>query len=226
MATAQFVKIAKLKSKTSQKKDDTNGCISIPSKNQSHLENSIQKSSFVSSLQKKTDDMIPDFTSDTEAVQGKFTVQMDELEEEIQPKMAIQRQELDEEMMQPKMAAQKSETAESSSAGSSGLDRAISNMEGVLNTDFSDVSINPSSEKATEVGALAYTQGNEINFAPGQFSPDSSSGQQLLGHELTHVVQQREGRVQPTGEIAGLPVNDNVSLEKEADVLGRKASGL
>ena len=44
--------------------------------------------------------------------------------------------------------------------------------------------------------ALAYTQGTDIHFAPGQFEPDTSAGQQLLGHELTHVIQQAEGRVQ------------------------------
>nr|DAW02565.1 MAG TPA: protein of unknown function (DUF4157) [Bacteriophage sp.] len=97
-------------------------------------------------------------------------------------------------------------------------------MEASFNTDFSDVRVHPDSAAAPEVGALAYTQGTDIHFAPGQFKPDTAAGQQLLGHELTHVVQQAEGRVQPTTEIGGMPVNDNEGLEHEADVLGAQAA--
>lgn len=97
-------------------------------------------------------------------------------------------------------------------------------MEDSFNTDFSGVRVHPDSSSAPEVGALAYTQGTDIHFAPGQFKPDTSAGQQLLGHELAHVVQQAEGRVQPTTEIGGMPVNDNEALEHEADVLGAKAA--
>lgn len=97
-------------------------------------------------------------------------------------------------------------------------------MENSFGTDFSSVRVHPESSKAPEVGALAYTQGTDIHFAPGQFKPDTSSGQQLLGHELAHVVQQQEGRVQPTTEIAGMSVNDDASLEHEADLLGSKAA--
>ena len=96
-------------------------------------------------------------------------------------------------------------------------------MDSSFNTDFSDVRVHADSGKATQVGALAYTQGSDIHFAPGQFSPESGLGRQLLGHELAHVVQQRQGRVQPTTEVNGMPVNDNVSLEREADIQGRKA---
>lgn len=97
-------------------------------------------------------------------------------------------------------------------------------MEDSFGTDFSSVQVHPDSAKAPEVGALAYTQGTDIHFAPGQFKPETSSGQQLLGHELTHVIQQAEGRVQPTTEVGGMPVNNDVSLEHEADILGAKAA--
>ena len=90
-------------------------------------------------------------------------------------------------------------------------------METVHNADFSDVRIHSDSSKAPAVGALAYTQGSDIHFAPGQFSPNTAAGKSLLGHELTHVVQQREGRVQPTTEVGGMPVNDDISLEKELE---------
>ena len=69
-------------------------------------------------------------------------------------------------------------------------------------------------------------QGSIPHFAPGQFKPDTSAGQQLLGHELTHVIQQAEGRVQPTTEVGGMAVNDDLSLEHEADVMGAKAASV
>ena len=91
--------------------------------------------------------------------------------------------------------------------------------------DLSNVNIHKDSPKAPEVGAVAFAQGNDVHFAPGKFNPESSSGRQLIGHELAHVVQQREGRVQPTGSVNGLPLNDSKSLESEADDMGRKFAG-
>ena len=47
---------------------------------------------------------------------------------------------------------------------------------------------------AQAVNALAYTVGQDIAFAPGQYSPDTSSGRRLLAHELAHVMQNGTGR--------------------------------
>lgn len=143
----------------------------------------------------------------------------------LQAKMAniVQRAEDDEDdLLQGKFEppAQRAEAANETGIPDSVKQR----MEDSFGTDFSGVRVHPESSKAPEVGALAYTQGTDIHFAPGQFKPDTSAGQQLLGHELAHVVQQAEGRVQPTTEIAGMPVNDNESLEREADALGAKAA--
>ena len=104
-------------------------------------------------------------------------------------------------------------------------DEVKTRMESAFNTDFSGVRVHPESSAAPAVGALAYTQGSDIHFAPGQFSPNNSAGQQLLGHELVHVQQQSQGRVQPTTEVNGLQVNDSPVLEEEADRLGSKAAG-
>ena len=89
-------------------------------------------------------------------------------------------------------------------------------MENAFGQDFSNVNIHKDSKSATDVGALAYAQGNDVHFAPGQFKPNTQAGQELIGHELTHVIQQREGRVKPTTQAKGLPVNDDKGLEKEA----------
>lgn len=97
-------------------------------------------------------------------------------------------------------------------------------MSSAIGSDFSNVNIHQDSSKASAVGALAYTQGNDVHFAPGQFKPDTKSGQELIGHELTHVAQQRAGKVQANTSIAGMPVNNEKSLEAEADQMGAKAA--
>ncbi|MBP3966474.1 DUF4157 domain-containing protein [Paenibacillus lignilyticus] len=97
-------------------------------------------------------------------------------------------------------------------------------MEAALQTNMSDVRVHENSSSAREVGALAYTQGSDVHFAPGQFQPDTQEGQELIGHELQHVVQQRKGRIEPTLSVAGMPVNDDPALEQEADDMGKKAA--
>lgn len=91
--------------------------------------------------------------------------------------------------------------------------------------DFSGVNIHQNSQKASELGALAYTQGTDIHFAPNAYDPHSASGKALIGHELYHVKQQSEGRVQPTGSVGGMPLNDDSSLEREADEMGNRLAG-
>jgi len=97
-------------------------------------------------------------------------------------------------------------------------------MEGAFQTDFSNVNIHKNSSKAKDMGAYAFAQGNDIHFAPGQYNPATPKGQELIGHELTHVVQQRSGRVKPTTQAKGLPVNNDTELEREADDMGAKAA--
>jgi Domain of unknown function (DUF4157)/Protein-glutamine gamma-glutamyltransferase len=74
------------------------------------------------------------------------------------------------------------------------LDRASrSFFEPRFRHDFSRVRVHSdahSSASALTLGALAYTSGEHIVFAPGRFEPGTPSGRLLLGHELTHVVQQ------------------------------------
>jgi hypothetical protein len=92
--------------------------------------------------------------------------------------------------------------------------------------DFSDVRIHKDSTNAVRLGALAYTRGNDIHFAPGQYNPDTVEGKRIIRHELGHVVQQRQGVVRPTASLNGLPVNDNPALESEADRVWAAFSGL
>lgn len=111
-----------------------------------------------------------------------------------------------------------SDTTASPETGGSSLS---SQAQEVASEDFSNVQFKES-QTASDIGALAYTQGDTITFAPGQFQPNTQSGRALIGHELTHVKQQRDGRVQPTTQAKGLPVNNDPGLEKEADDIGQQ----
>jgi hypothetical protein len=96
------------------------------------------------------------------------------------------------------------------------------NMERALGADFSDVRVHVGPQ-AERIGAIAFTIGTDIYFAPGRFQPDTVHGRQLLGHELAHVVQQRQGRVRnPMG--VGIAVVQDWALEAEADRLGHRAA--
>ena len=96
-------------------------------------------------------------------------------------------------------------------------------METAFGADFSAVRIHEGPQAAA-VGALAYTQGTDIHFQPGQYDPRSRHGRELLGHELTHVVQQSQGRVHATTQAKGVAINNDSSLEREADEMGARAA--
>ena len=73
-------------------------------------------------------------------------------------------------------------------------------MESRFGYDFSNVRIHNddrSAESADSIHALAYTSGNDIVFNEGAYSPDTTEGQKLLAHELTHVVQQNAAEKSP-----------------------------
>lgn len=88
-------------------------------------------------------------------------------------------------------------------------------IESLSGFSMDDVRVHYNSSKPATVQALAYTQGTDIHVAPGQ--------EKHLPHEAWHVAQQMAGRVSPTTNINGMPVNDNAALEHEADVMGEKA---
>jgi len=94
-------------------------------------------------------------------------------------------------------------------------------MEQSFGTTFDDVRVHEGSQ-AEAVGAQAYAEGSDLHFAPGKYDPESLGGQELLGHELAHVVQQRAGRVEtPQGKDG---INADPSLEAEADAAGACAA--
>lgn len=96
-------------------------------------------------------------------------------------------------------------------------------MEQALGADFSTVQVHVGGA-ASDLGARALTQGEHVHFSAGEYQPHTRTGQEILGHELAHVVQQRQGRVAVTGTMGGLGVNTSSALESEADRLGAQAA--
>ena len=114
------------------------------------------------------------------------------------------------------MANNAAQRAEAPRPNNTGMpDNLKSGIESLSGFSMDDVRVHYNSSKPATVQALAYTQGTDIHVAPGQ--------EKCLPHEAWHVAQQMAGRVSPTTNINGMPVNDNAALEHEADVMGEKA---
>jgi hypothetical protein len=78
--------------------------------------------------------------------------------------------------------------------------------------DFSHVRLHTgplASDSARAVNALAFTVGPDIVFGAGQYAPETTGGQHLLAHELTHVVQQGDHsalrKAAPTNAVLDAP---------------------
>ncbi|MEQ9486410.1 eCIS core domain-containing protein [Coleofasciculus sp. F4-SAH-05] len=69
-------------------------------------------------------------------------------------------------------------------------------MEGAFGADFSGVRVHTdgtSDQLNQSIQAKAFTTGQDVFFRKGAYEPGSRGGQELLAHELTHVVQQHGG---------------------------------
>jgi hypothetical protein len=144
-----------------------------------------------------------------EPLQGRFVVQRVEEEEPLQGKFAAQRVE-EEEPLQGRF------DGEAPKANDTGLpDNLKSGIESLSGYSMDNVRVHYNSAQPAQLNALAYAQGTDIHVAPGQ--------EQHLPHEAWHLVQQAEGRVQPTMQAKGTAINDDPGLEQEADVMGAKA---
>ncbi|MCB9235681.1 MAG: DUF4157 domain-containing protein [Bacteroidia bacterium] len=91
-----------------------------------------------------------------------------------------------------------------------------SGIEQLSGISMDDVNVHYNSEKPAQLQAHAFARGKEIHLGPGQ--------EKHLPHEAWHVVQQKQGRVRPTTQLKGrVNINDDVKLEREADLMGARA---
>ncbi|GAQ22707.1 hypothetical protein DEIGR_102734 [Deinococcus grandis] len=91
-------------------------------------------------------------------------------------------------------------------------------LEQGLNHDLSRVRIHDDAEAdklAKGVNAVAFTTGTDIFFQSGRFDPNTQTGLELLAHEVTHTVQQSQGRV-------GKGIDPDAGLEAEARSMGAR----
>jgi hypothetical protein len=102
-------------------------------------------------------------------------------------------------------------------ANSTGLpDQLKKGVEELSGMAMDDVKVHYNSSKPAQLQAHAYAQGTDITLAPGQ--------EKHMPHEAWHVVQQKQGRVKPTLQMeGGVTINDDASLEAEADKMGSEA---
>jgi hypothetical protein len=95
-----------------------------------------------------------------------------------------------------------------SKGNGTGLDKKTKEeMESGFGTDFSNVKIHTDTnavQMSQELGAQAFTNGNDVYFNKGKYNPGSKEGKHLLAHELTHTVQQG---------------NRSKNVQKQSDVL-------
>jgi len=140
-------------------------------------------------------------------LQMKPVVQRQEDEDELQMKPVVQREAApEEEELQMKSLVQRSadgsfeagadveQQLESRKGGGTPLPAETrSFMEPRFGADFSSVRLHTDSGAAQlsqDLQAQAFTRGADIYMGAGKYNPGTSSGNELLAHELTHVVQQ------------------------------------
>lgn len=89
-------------------------------------------------------------------------------------------------------------------------------LEELSGLDLSDVRVVHGSTRPRGLGARACASDGEIHLAAGE--------ERHLPHEAWHVVQQRHGRVARTTRVGKIPINDDPSLERDADIMGARAA--
>lgn len=92
--------------------------------------------------------------------------------------------------------------------------------------DLSGVRVHTSPEAhdlSRQLSAKAFTTGQDVFFREGAYDPHSSAGQELIAHELTHVVQQSAGAVGGASKMTVNPPGD--VFEQEADAIARTIAG-
>lgn len=95
-------------------------------------------------------------------------------------------------------------------------DNLKSGVENLSGYSMDDVKVHYNSDKPAQLNAHAYAQGTDIHLASGQ--------EKHLPHEAWHVVQQKQGRVQPTLQMKEkVNINDDEDLESEATRMGDEA---
>ena len=85
-----------------------------------------------------------------------------------------------------------------------------------MGADFSGVKVHTDSQSDQlnqSIQAKAFTTGQDVFFRQGAYEPSSRGGQELIAHELTHVVQQNGGTVQRSPQPTEISNGKSLSAE-------------
>ena len=182
---------------------------------------------YLNALFEKLDEEFPEFTYQIEQAKTETIKKLKDLVDEKKDKDKKEENSSQPEQ-QDSLKATKDETP---GAIGTGLPKDLkTSVENLSGHSMDDVDVHYDSDEPTKLNAKAYTQDTDIHLAPGQ--------EEHLPHEAWHVVQQKQGKVKPTAQMlkrnAGIGkrvepeqnrvnINDEVALEKEADLMGMKA---
>jgi len=187
----------------------------MESDNETTLSHPIQAKMTVTAADDKYENEADAVAKDVVSAISSGQVQRGEDEDAMMMKRdTIQRMDEEEEMMMKRDTIQRAADFEEGGDVSGGIENKIessrgsgkplddgtrSNMEGAFGADFSNVRVHTGAESDAlnnAVQAKAFTTGSDIFFRSGEYNPNSSSGQELLAHELTHTIQQGAAGVQ------------------------------
>ena len=122
---------------------------------------------------------------------------MEEEDEELQMKSLVQRRE---NLGGGEASIDLESSIQSARGSGQSLDPNLqAKMSEAMGADFSGVKVHTDSQSDQlnkSIQAKAFTTGQDVFFRQGAYSPSSRGGQELIAHELTHVVQQNGGAVQ------------------------------
>jgi hypothetical protein len=89
-------------------------------------------------------------------------------------------------------------------------------MDSRFSNDFSGVKVHTGPDAvqlSKELGAQAFTHGEDIYFNSGKYSPHTDEGKKLLAHELTHTIQQTGPKIK-TKPLKTSPKQNRVQRQK------------
>ncbi len=100
----------------------------------------------------------------------------------------------------------------SAKGGGQALDKGLqSSMGAAMNADFSGVRVHTDSnadQLNQSIQAKAFTTGQDLFFKKGEYNPGSRDGQELIAHELTHVVQQNKANKADSNIVEGEAIGE------------------
>jgi len=159
--------------------------------------------------------------------QAQSLQQQQKLDKKIQTKFILQRQEAG---SAGEASPRLTSAVNSARGGGQPLDAGLQESMGqMMGADFSEVRVHTdtrSDQLNQSLQALAFTTGQDMFFRKDAYKPESRAGQELIAHELTHVVQQNSDSIQRKEKSTAGPFNINKTSPGSGHYVQRKSNGV